>query len=100
MSFLIKLIYPHLPFFAQNWAISAYGYYWHLRRFGGIFQEELRKFKERENFTSQQWRDYQTVELRKLLVHAFEMVPLYRERYGALGFTKSQFERFELEDLL
>ncbi len=99
MSFLIKRIYPHLPVFAQNWAISAYGYYWHQRRFGGIFQEELRKFKERENFTAQQWRDYQTVELRKLLVHAFETVPLYRERYSALGFTKSQFERFELEDL-
>ncbi len=99
MSFWEKRIYPRLPVFAQNWAISAYGYYWHRRRFGGIFEQELRGFKEREGFTRQQWHDYQTVQLRKLLVHAFETVPLYRERYSALGFTKSQFERFELEDL-
>ncbi|MFN4299836.1 MAG: phenylacetate--CoA ligase family protein [Thermaurantimonas sp.] len=99
MALFQDKIYPNLPVFAQNLAITAYGYYWHKRRFGGIFHQELRKFKERENFTVQQWRDYQTVELRKLLVHAFETVPLYRERYSALGFTKSQFERFELEDL-
>ena len=99
MSYWEKQIYPKLPVFAQNWAISAYGLYWHRRRFGGIYEQELRGFKERENFTDQHWRDYQTVQLRKLLVHAFETVPLYRERYSALGFTKSQLERFELEDL-
>ena len=99
MGFIQEKIYPRLPVFAQNWAISAYGLYWHRRRFGGVFEQELRDFKERESFTAQQWHDYQTAQLRKLLVHAFETVPLYRERYSALGFTKSWFERFELEDL-
>lgn len=99
MSFLQDIIYPRLPVFAQNWAISAYGYGWQRRRFGGVFEQELKGFKEREYFSAQQWRDYQTVQLRKLLVHAFESVPFYRERYGALGFSKSRFERFELEDL-
>ncbi len=99
MAFLQDKIYPRLPVFAQNWAISAYGYYWQKRRFGGIFKEELKKFKDREAFTAQQWRDYQTVELRKLLVHAFETVPFYREKYSKLGFTVSQLGRFELEDL-
>ncbi len=99
MAFLQDKIYPRLPVFAQNWAISAYGYYWQKRRFGGIFKEELKKFKDREAFTAQQWRDYQTVELRKLLVHAFESVPFYREKYSKLGFTATQLGRFELEDL-
>lgn len=99
MNFLSKSVYPHLPVFAQNWAISAYGYYWYKRRFGGIFQEELRKFKERENFTAQQWRDYQTVKLRKLLCHAFETVPYYYHKYKKLGFRYSDFQKFELEDL-
>jgi len=96
---MFRKIYSRLPVFAQNWVISAYGYYWHKRRFGGIFKEELFKFKKRENYNRQQWRDYQTLELRKLLVHAFENVPLYHQRYSALGFTKSQLERFEIEDL-
>ena len=97
MSFFQKRVYPALPVFLQNAAVSMYGLYWRQRRFGGIYQKELRAFKEREFFTAQQWRDYQTVQLRKLLVHAFETVPFYRERYGALGWTKSKFERFELD---
>ena len=96
MSFLQQKIYPRLPVAAQNWALSAYGYSWHKRRFGGIFEQELRGFKEREGYTAQQWRDYQTVQLRKVLIHAFETVPFYRERYTALGFSRGQFERFEL----
>lgn len=99
MGFLQAKIYPRLPVFAQNWAISVYGYMWRQRRFGGIYEQELRGFKEREGYTAQQWRDYQTVQWRKLLVHAFETVPFYRENYGNLGFTKAQFERFELEDI-
>lgn len=99
MSYWEKHIYPSLPVFAQNWAISAYGLYWHRRRFGGIFAQELKGFKDREQLAAQQWRDYQTVQLRQLLTHAFETVPLYRERYSAHGFTTSHFERFELDDL-
>ena len=99
MSFWQQKVYPSLPVFAQNLAISAYGYYWHKRRFGGIFKEEVRGFLEREGFSAQQWRDYQTVQLRKLLVHAYENVPLYRERYSDHGLSLSQIRRFELEDL-
>lgn len=99
MGFLQGKIYPRLPVFAQNWAISVYGYMWRQRRFGGIYKQELRGFIEREGYTAQQWRDYQTLQLRRLLIHAFETVPFYRERYGSLGFTKARFERFELEDI-
>jgi len=99
MSLLQKHIYAHLPVIAQNWAISAYGYQWHKRRFGGIFEQELRGFKEREGYTAQQWRDYQTIQLRNLLVHAFETVPFYRKKYSQLGFNLTDFEKFELEDL-
>lgn len=99
MSILAQKIYPFLPVFTQNWAISAYGYNWHMRRFGGIYQQEVRNFKEREGYSSQQWHDYQTVQLRKILVHAIENIPFYRERYLSKGWTKSQFERFELANL-
>ncbi|MBV6429346.1 MAG: hypothetical protein KIPDCIKN_03897 [Haliscomenobacter sp.] len=99
MGFWQDKIYPRLPVSAQNWAISAYGYAWHRRRFAGVFHEELKKFKERENYTVLQWQDYQTAELRRLLCHAFETVPFYREKYSKAGFGLSDFEKFELEDL-
>lgn len=99
MSFWQNRIYPVLPVAAQNWAISAYGYTWQRRRFGGIFEKELKSFKEREFFNKQQWLDYQTIQLRKLLVHAFETVPLYRERYSKVGITRPQLEHFELENM-
>ena len=68
MSFWSDKIYPKLPLPLQNIAISAYGYAWQRRRFSGIFVPELKKFKAREQFDSQQFLDYQTTELRRLLV--------------------------------
>lgn len=99
MARRLEKVYAQLPVFAQNWAISAYGYTWQKRRFGGIFEEELRGFKEREFFSEEQWRVYQTLQLRRILTHAFETVPFYRAKYQALGFRRSDFEHFELEDL-
>lgn len=99
MGLLQEKIYPHLPLFAQNWSVSLYGLFWHSRRFGGIYEQELKGFRDRENFTQQRWRDYQTVQLRKLLVHAFETVPLYRERYARAGFSLGKLAKFEIEAL-
>lgn len=96
---ITEKIYNILPPFAQNIALAGFGYTWHKRRFGGIFSEELIKFKDRENFSKQNWLDYQTIELRKLLIHAFNTVPLYAEKYKKSGFTLSDFEKFELDDL-
>ncbi|MFM8450895.1 MAG: phenylacetate--CoA ligase family protein, partial [Haliscomenobacter sp.] len=92
-------LYAQLPVFAQNWAISVYGYHWKQRRFGGVFEQELYGFREREAYTADQWRDYQTVQLRRLLLHAYDTVPFYREKYSAQGFHRGDFERFELEQL-
>ncbi len=99
MSFLTDKIYPFIPVWAQNIGISVFGYLWQKRRFGGVFSQELEKFKERGNYTPQQWHDYQTAELRKTLVNAFENVPLYKEKYTKAGFTLEDFKKFELEDL-
>jgi phenylacetate-CoA ligase len=70
-----------------------------MRRFGGVFDQELRKFKARENHTEQQWRSYQTTELRRLLAHAFLTVPYYTRIYSKAGFDLKDFECFEIADL-
>lgn len=99
MSNLSKNIYHRSPLFLQNILISTYGYYWKNCRFGGVFNEELINFKERENYSYQQWLDYQTTQLRKLLIHAFTTVPFYYETYKKHGFSLSYFETFELHQL-
>lgn len=99
MAGIAEKIYARMPVFAQNWAISVYGYHWKRRRFGGIFEEELYGFRERESYTATQWREYQTMQLRRLLLHAFDTVPYYREKYAAIGLHRGDLARFELEDL-
>lgn len=99
MSFFEQYIYSNLPVALQNICISAYGYSWNKRRFGGIFEEHYKGFLRREDFTSNQWHDYQTIELRKILVHAFNTVPFYNRTYSNLGFKLSDFLNFEISDL-
>jgi len=92
-------VYNQSPLFIQNMLISIYGIYWKNRRLGGIFKKQLKQFKARENYSKQEWLHYQTVELRKLLVHAFTTVPFYKVLYAKHGFTLKDFENFELSDL-
>jgi len=92
-------IYPRLPLFIQNIAISIFGYFWNRRRFGGIFSKELNEFKKKERFTSEQWTEYQEHELRKILIHAFETVPFYKDKYSKAGFTINDFKNFQIKDI-
>jgi len=76
--------------------ISAYGYQWKKRRFGGIFQEEYKAAKERENFTLQQWHDYRQQALQKIITHAFEYVPYYKESFTQQGITGKDIKKLDI----
>ena len=99
MKNFISYLYNISPVYIQNILISTYGYNLKKSRYGDRYNIELAAFKDRESFTSQKWRDYQTIELRKLLIHAFHTVPYYYEKYKKHGFTHTDFKKFELEDL-
>lgn len=100
MSFsFLNDIYSKSPVFLQNGLISAYGYYWKNRRLGGLFLKELEQWRLREKYTTEEWKDYQTQELRKLLLHAFETVPFYSEKYKKEGFSTHDFKNFKLSDI-
>ena len=96
---VIYKLYNKLPVSLQNLSISAFGYLWHRRRFGGIYKNEYKGFKEREAFSTDQWRVYQTKQLRKILIHAYLNVPYYQQVFSKAGFTESSFDTFELEDI-
>ena len=88
MSFVQDKIYPSMPVFVQNLMISAFGFQWQQSKFGGCYADFLKEVKSREFNTSEQWHEYQTHELRKLLVHAYGHVEFYRGKYKAAGFTE------------
>ena len=96
---MLTTIYNKLPFFLQNFSISVFGFFWQKRRFGGDFAKELDGFKLRDSYSNEQWENYQTIELRKILVNAFLNVPFYTDKYSKAGFTLSDFENFNLDDL-
>lgn len=96
---LLTKIYNNLPLFLQNLAISAFGYKWKKRRLGGIFQEEVLHFKSRESYTKENWIDYQTSELQKLLIHAYHHVPYYKRIFNTLNIVETDLSSFTVGDL-
>jgi phenylacetate-CoA ligase len=92
-------LYSKSPVWLQNLGVSLYGYKWQRRRFGGIFNTESALFKNREQYSLQQWEDYQLAALRKLLLHSFETVPFYNKKYTDAGFDIHRLRNFELGDL-
>ncbi|MHC1731086.1 MAG: phenylacetate--CoA ligase family protein [Bacteroidales bacterium] len=99
MPFAQEVLYPIMPVFIQKAMISSYGYMWKRRRFGGIFNKELIGFKGRESFSESHWREFQSIELRKLLEHSFETVPFYNKAYKNAGFTLETIKKLELNEL-
>lgn len=99
MNKIATKIYAKSSVLLQNAVISLYGYYWKNRRLGSLFKKQLNEFKLRESFNHNEWKEYQTLELRKLLIHAFITVPFYTDKYKKAGFSLNDFEKFELTDI-
>lgn len=99
MSFWQNTVYPSLPVPLQHAAVSAYGWTWMKRRFGGIFEAEYKKFKDRESFTQEQWLVFQTEKLRKVLLHSFDTVPYYQAVFKSASLSRSDLAKFELVEL-
>lgn len=93
-------IYAQSPLWMQNLLVSAYGWQWKQRRFGGVFPAEYIKAKERENYSVQQWKGYEQQQLPRLLIHAFTNVPYYRESFSRAGITLDQIKKISAEKLL
>lgn len=99
MGRISSKFYSVLPVSIQNLAVSAYGYQWKKRRFGGIFEAELRAFKERENYTAEQWVNYETTKLRELLIHAYQTVPYYQSSFKNASLSLDSLRAINLETI-
>lgn len=92
-------IYYKLPLDYQNILISLYGYYWRNHRFGGVFYQEYKAALAREFYSFDEWNNYSTNELRRLLLHAFDTVPFYKEKYKKKGITRNFLSTISLDQI-
>lgn len=99
MKKILEGIYFKLPLFLQNYAITAFGYHWYDRRFGGIFKEEVKKCKERELYKIEEWNDYQETILRNLLIHSYQTVPYYKNLFNSLSLNENDLKDFTISKL-
>jgi len=91
--------YRIMPTGVQNACISLYGYYWKKKRLGGSYSKYLKEIKDREFYTYEQWELYQTTQLRKILVHAYNNVPYYSEKYKNAGLDLGFLENIKLNEI-
>ncbi len=96
---LQETIYRYSPVAVQNLLVSAYGYTWKQRRMGGVFAQEYALAKERENFTTQQWLDYEDRQLKKIVQHAFEQVPFYTNAFTRHGLSAATIGQLTVADI-
>lgn len=99
MGHPLERFYPYVPVWMQNAGISLYGLMYRHERLGGGFDRHVAGFRERDKWSAEQMRDYVDVELRRVLVRAFEQVPYYQRRWKAEGITRQQLERMTWADL-
>jgi len=100
MPSLFDKIYAKSPVWMQHIGISAYGLIWNRRRYGGDFKKKLIEFQSRDNFSVDQWRDYQTRELRRLLIHSYQYVSYYKDVFSKRHIDEAHLQSFSLEDLV
>jgi phenylacetate-CoA ligase len=99
MSDVLPRLYRASPVWLQHLEVSAFGFVWKRRRYGGRFRRAVAEFAAREASSPEAWRTYQTHALRQLLADAFGSVPHYRETLQRLGLGAADLETFRLDDL-
>lgn len=84
---LVERVYAHLPIFLQNAVCAAYGRREARTRYGPEFRRRLDELGESEWWPRARVDAWQDEEVARLVKHAYERVPLYRERMRAAGVT-------------
>jgi phenylacetate-CoA ligase len=90
-------LYKHLPVWAQNWSVTAYGLYWHWLRFGPGYADLVAGYRLRERFSAAAWKQWQQQQLSIVLAIAADHIPHYQA--GWSGEQKRSARLGRLEDL-
>lgn len=99
MASVFERIYPWLPVWGQNLAISMYGVAYRQERLGGRFRQYVSEFSERDRCTPEQMRAYVEGELRRTLLHAFDQAPYYAAKWAAAGIAREELPGITVDRL-
>lgn len=99
MTAILEKIYNKLPVSLQNLSITVYGIHWFRRRYGGVFRKELNNCLKRSDYTEYQWNQYQNENLQRILLHAFDTVPYYKQVFQDRKLTRDQLSQITLDQI-
>jgi phenylacetate-CoA ligase len=88
-------IYDLAPYWLQHLLLNSYALRIHLERYGKPFRQAFEELQQTQWFPPDRIRQYQTQRLRKLISHAYETVPFYRELYDKHGVKPDDFHSIE-----
>lgn len=95
---VLRSIYDQSPVPLQNLLTSVYGYQLHALRYGGAYKRHLEQLDQSQWWPRERLHTLQLDYLRRLLIHAYEHVEFYRERFRQADFHPSKLK--SAEDLL
>lgn len=92
MSPFLKRLYDLSPVAAQSWLLGTFSARLARQRYGSQFREFRALLAESQWWEPHRMHQWQVAQLRRLLVHAAEHVPYYREIFRHRGFDPARVE--------
>jgi phenylacetate-CoA ligase len=89
---LAEGLYRHVPISLQNMLVSHYGRRIRSERFGDGFREAAAFLERSERLDPELTRAYQSERLRRLVRHAYDTVPYYRDVFDRVGVRPTDIE--------
>jgi phenylacetate-CoA ligase len=87
----LEQLYARLPVALQHAATTVQGARYHLQRYGGVFSENLNALRSLEFASADELEALSLLRMHKMLRHAFENVPYYRDVARRLGCSWQDF---------
>lgn len=84
MASFVDRVYMNSPVWAQQVMVAVWGLWWYRRRYGPEFYRLVEEFKSHDNWTVDQYRDYQEQQLQKVIQAAWQS-RYYREVFTQAG---------------
>jgi len=92
---LLRRLYDRSPVAVQNLLLSVFSARLGRQRYGGRFPEFRALLEESQWWERERMRDWQLAQLRRVLAHAKEHVPYYRECFAHRGFDPKRIESMD-----
>ncbi len=86
---LKQAFYNSSPYFLQHLLLNLYALRIHRERYGKQFDKALKELEETQNYSTSEIEAYQNLHLRRLIEHAYNTVPFYKERFAKTKLTPS-----------